>query len=191
MQKFIIVAITGLGLLGVSQLICRAEDKTGNKTDEKANIVALYKKLEMAEKTISTSGTLELLAPGFKYKNGDGKIIDGKQFTDQMQKQMSMVKAVKEMKLIVTKVVFKGKTAHVTDSYSWKMDIIDEKGRMGEPGITHTLASIGSVENDVIKTDKGWKFMTLQTSTGHMTLDGKPYPPSAASLPTKSKATKR
>jgi len=147
------------------------------KADDRSEIVALYHRLEVAQKAQSASGTLALLAPNFSYKSGDGKTHNAQEFVDQMKMQMKLVKRIRDTKMKVTKVVINGKRAKVTNDFAWSMEIEDT----AKPGQLHVMASTGSVENELEKTSKGWKFLTLRTVSGKMTMDGHPiHPPTAA-----------
>lgn len=158
--------------LAVIALACGIAGES--RADDQTEIAALYKKLESAMRAQSSEATLALLAPDFSYKARDGKILNGKQFADQLKVQKAGIKAVKEMKMKVTATHITGNTAKVTNEFSWAMQIEDARGQMGPKGMLHTMASTGSVENDLTKTPKGWRFVTLHTVNGNMTMDGKP-----------------
>ena len=143
--------------------------------DDKADIAALYARLQTAMKAQSPDLMLPLLAPDFSYKDRKGNVLNRKQFADQLNVQKKEV-TVKDIKLKIIRSVVKGKAAKVTNEFSWSMDIVDTVGQTGPKGkgTHHTLASTGSVENDLEKTPKGWRFLTLNTVNGKMTMDGKP-----------------
>jgi hypothetical protein len=142
--------------------------------DDKTEIVALYAKLEHAMKAQSSAQVLALLSPSFSYKDRSGKVLNGKEFADQINVQKTEIVAIKEMKMKVTQSLITGKTAKVTNEFSWAMEIADKAGQSGPKGMHHVMASTGVVENDLEKTPAGWRFLTLNTVNGKMTMDGKP-----------------
>ncbi len=146
----------------------------GAIADDHSDIVALYAKLEHAMKAQSAEQVLALLAPDFKYTDRKGEIQNGKQFSHQIEVQKAEIVAVKKMKMKVVKVAITGNTAKVTNEFSWEMEIEDKTGQMKIKGKHHIMASEGVVENDLEKTPSGWRFLTLKTVNGKMTMDGKP-----------------
>jgi hypothetical protein len=149
--------------------------------DDKADIIALYARLQHAMKAQSAEQVLALLSADFTYKDRNGNVLNGKQFTDQITVQKAEIVGVKIMTMKVIKTVITGKTAKVTNEFSWAMEIVDKDGQLTDKGAKstvkgqhHVMASTGVVENDLEKTPQGWRFLTLNTVNGKITMDGKP-----------------
>jgi ketosteroid isomerase-like protein len=149
------------------------------RADDKAEISSLYQKLETALKTQKYEATLGLETPDFVSTDAQGKKSTGKQMVEDMKKQNMGGTTVKEMSIKLQSVAISGKSAKVTTSFTYDVQVTDSKGNMGPKGKTHIMAMKGSVKNDLLKTAAGWKFKTMQMSPTSMMMDGKPYNPGA------------
>jgi hypothetical protein len=155
--------IFGLMLFSVSAL--RADDRT--------DITQLYTKLQAAQKAQSVEDTYRLLAPDFHHTLRSGQELNAKQFVELIGNQKSTGKVIKSMVIKVIKIDLHGDKAKVTNSFDWSLEYSDPPLSPGKPGLKHKLTSTGTVSNDLRKTTQGWRFVTLQTVSGKMTLDGK------------------
>ena len=159
------LSILSAVLLGSMPISAHADDKT--------EIVALYAKLQTAQKLQSAEQTLKLLAPDFHHATREGNTVSAKEFVELIQNQKSTGKIIKKMVIKVTGIELHGQTAKVTNSFDWTLDYSDPPAGPEKVGLKHTLSSTGTVTNDLRKTPQGWRFVTLQTVSGKMVLDGK------------------
>ena len=142
--------------------------------DDRKDIEALYAKLAQALKTRNADATLALETPDFTAKGMDGKPMTGKQLAAQMKQENAGVKSVKSVDIKIRDMKITGKTAVVTTSFNYMVEVIDAEGHMGRKGQTHTMGMAGMVKNELAKTTSGWKFKSMEQSPGEMTMDGKP-----------------
>ena len=145
------------------------------RADDRAEINALYSKLEAALKNKTPEDTLALETPDFTALE-KGKKITGKQLVQEMKAQDASVKTVKDVTIKVKKAAITGKTAKVTTDFSYLVEVDDPEGHMGPKGATHEMSMSGAVSNDLVKTAAGWKFKTMKQGVGKMLVDGKPVP---------------
>jgi hypothetical protein len=145
------------------------------RADDRAEIDALYSKLEQALKNKTPEDTLALETPDF-IAIERGKAISGKELVKEMKAQDAAVKTVKDVSIKVKKAVITGKTAKVTTDFRYLVEVDDPAGHMGPKGATHEMSMQGEVKNDLVKTASGWKFKTMQQGVGKMLVDGKPVP---------------
>jgi hypothetical protein len=143
--------------------------------DDRAEINALYSKLEAALKNKTPEDTLALETPDFTATE-NGKKITGKQLVQEMKAQDASVKTVKDVSIKIKKATITGKTAKVTTDFSYLVEVEDPEGHMGPKGATHEMSMRGEVSNDLVKTAAGWKFKTMKQGVGKMLVDGKPVP---------------
>jgi hypothetical protein len=160
---------------------------TAVRADDRAEINALYARLEEALKTKTPEATLALETPDFTEKSANGKSISGKQLVEQMKQQYASIKDVKDVKITVKKATITGKTARVTTELNYTVLVEDKEGHMGSKGGTHEMAMDGEVKNDLVKTAAGWKFKTTQRGVGKMFIDGNPISSQPAGTKPKKK----
>jgi hypothetical protein len=160
-------------ILLLAALTYFAVNSAAARADDKADILALYVKLQTAQKQQSAEQTLRLLSPDFHHETREGNSVSAKDFVQLIENQKNTGKIVKKMVIKVTHIDLHGKSAKVTNSFDWTIEYSDPSTVPDKPGLKHSLSSVGSVTNDLRKTAQGWKFVTLQTVSGKMTLDGK------------------
>ncbi len=143
------------------------------RADDRADITALYTKLQVAQKAQSVEDTYRLLAPDFHHTLRSGQQLNARQFVELIGTQKATGKQIKSMAIKVIKIDQQGDRAKVTNSFDWRLEYSDPPLTAGKSGMKHTLTSAGTVTNEICKTSRGWRFVTLQTVSGKMTLDGK------------------
>jgi ketosteroid isomerase-like protein len=173
-----VATLAAVALLGGFTGIARADDR--------AEIDALYAKLENALRNKTPEDTLALETADFTAME-NGKRITGKQFVQEMKAQDAIVKAVKDVSIKVKKAAITGKTAKVSTDFRYTVEVEDPEGHMGPMGATHEMSMQGRVSNDLVKTAAGWKFRTMRQGVGKMLVDGKTVP----QIPAKPKNGKK
>lgn len=170
--RFPLYAALAAAVLSASSLTARADDK--------ADIQALYGKLQAAMKAKNTKAVMALGAPDFTSID-HGMKLNAKQTAQMMDMQFKMVKSMDNLKMNVQKLDIKGKKAAATASFSFS-------GKMtGQDGKVHTLSDSGVTKDTLVKTPKGWLFKSTETVSSHPMMDGKPMQMGAPQPPAKKK----
>ena len=174
-------------LLALALALTTAGLVSGARADDRAEIDALYAKLEQALKNKTPEATLALETPDFTAQGEGGKTISGKKLVEQMRQQNAAVQSIKDVKITVKKAVIAGKTAKVTTNFSYAVMVEDKDGHMGPKGESHEMALSGELKNDLVKTAAGWRFKTMNRGTGKMLIDGRPVQSAPPSQPGKTR----
>ena len=149
------------------------------RADDKAEINALYGKIQAAMKAKNTKAIMALGTPDFVTID-HGVKMDAKQTAQMMDTQFKMIKSFDSLKMAVSKLDIAGKNATATATYSFKGEIT------GQDGKSHTMSDSGLTKDTLVKTLKGWLFKSSETISQHPIMDGKPMPqPGVAPAPAK------
>lgn len=138
-------------------------------TDQK-QIKTLYAKLKNAMVTRNIAAIDRLEAPGFTEEEG-GMKLDAAQADKMMKQEFRAIKKVKHMDMKITSLKINGKSAQVSTKYSMEATMIDPSDKK-----VHVLTVSGTTAETLVKTARGWLFLT-EKDTGHTAMrDGKPVP---------------
>lgn len=141
------------------------------RADDKSDIAALYPKLSTMFMKKDFDGIMKTGAPDFKMKQG-GQTLDGKATMAMMKQQMGPA-TIKACSMKPTSIKIAGNKAVVLSDGSTTMVM------KGPDGKTHTMSDIGKSRDTLIKTKAGWKFQLIESLSEKMTMDGKPFNPTA------------
>lgn len=146
-----------------------ADDKSARK-----EVDAAYRKLEAAIKAKNIDGVLKLSTLDFTMKQPGKKPQNAEQVKAAMMQEFAMAKSVDEVKMTVTKFTVTGYTAEATTSGKMSLSMYGQQGK------TNKLVDLSTTKDTWVKGADGWKIKSVDVITDKMTLDGKPFDPSAA-----------
>ena len=140
------------------------------RADDKSQINAVYTTLTNAMRTKDAAAIKSLEGPSFTEKDNQGKTYTKVESNQMMRQQFEMVKSMIKFSLKVTGLKISGKTAAATTEFTMK-------GKMKLPtdGNVHDVSITGSTKDKLVKSSKGWQFLSSEDLKQTMTVDGKPY----------------
>lgn len=158
-----LAALFALSALGVGPIAARA--------DSKSDIANLYPRMSVLMMKKDMDGVIRMGTPDFKMKS-NGRITEAKVLLGQMKQQLAMI-TMKSCSMKPESIKVKGDKAEVIANESTAMEF------KLQDGIKHALSSKGRSKATLVKTPGGWKFQFVETLNEKMTLDGKPFDPTA------------
>lgn len=161
------ITALGLTLMTGACAISQADDAAVRK-----EIQAGYDKLCAAMKSKNIDGVMKMGTKDFSYTE-KGQTMGGEQMKQMMQQQFAAMKSCDKMVMKIDKLTVKGNTATVMSSSEGVMTI------GGADGKTHKMADKNTSKDTWVKTPEGWKCKNVTVLTDKMTMDGKPFDPSA------------
>src|SRR5438876_151303 len=109
------------------------------RADDKADIRALYAKIEKAFKTRDTKAIMSMATPDFTEKVGN-QVFNAKQVEAQMRQEFAATKEQRDVEMKPDKIDVKGSKAVVLANDKMNSVVVDQQGQMGPKGATHTIA---------------------------------------------------
>jgi carbonic anhydrase len=149
-----------LGVLASLAVLCGV---AGAKSSDEQAIRSVYAKLEHAMKSKSVAGVVALEAPGYTDTEWKHKPMTADKANKKMKEEFKLVKqgfSVLEIKLTSVKV--HGAKASATSKY--KFVIMNGK---------HSIEADGTTADSLVKTSKGWQFLSSADTSQKIFQDGK------------------
>ncbi len=150
------------GILTAGAVLCSAAVATPKDNQQ---IREAYAKLEHAMRTRSVAGVVALEAPGYTDTEYKMKPMGATEANAKMKQEFDMVKTPLDIRISVLNIRVNGNKASVTTRYTLSFSAQSDKDEF-----------IGTTADTLVKTAKGWQFLSTADTSQKFLKNGKPAP---------------
>lgn len=151
-----------IGILIPVALFCSVAGATSKDDQE---IRAAYAKLEHAMRTKNVAGVVALEAPGYTDTEYKKKPMSASEANAEMKQEFDMVKTPLDIRINVLNIHIKGNRASATTRYTLTFSVQKDKDEF-----------VGTTADTLIKTSKGWQFLSTADTSQKYYKNGKLTP---------------